>query len=120
MARIHERSVGRPGETERLLARYHDILAKQGPEAAAKFMGELEMVRGGPKPQNVMSFEEAMKIIANDPMNAGKNLEQKKQLALDMMAADPRAAVKPTGSKPPTTFNLSPEAQKALQQYGGQ
>ena len=119
VARIHERSANRLGETERLLGRYHDILAKQGPEAAAKFMSELEMVKGGPKPQNVMSFEEAMKIVANDPMNASKNLEQKKQLALDMMAADPRATVKPVGSKPPTTFNLSPEAQKALQQYGG-
>lgn len=119
VARIHERSAGRPGETERLLARYHDILAKQGPEAAAKFMADVETVRGGPKPQNVMSFEEAMKIVANDITHAGKTLEQKKQLALEMMASDPRATVKPAGSKPPTTFNLSPEAQKALQQYGG-
>jgi hypothetical protein len=117
-ARIHAMSANRPGETERLLGRYHDILAKQGPEAAAKFMGELEAVRGGPKPQNVMSYEEAFKIIANDPMNAAKSIEEKKRLALDMMASDPRATVKaPTST--PNPFKLSPEAQKALQQYGG-
>lgn len=122
VARIHAATAGKPGETERLLGRYHDILAKKGPEAAATFMGDIERIRGAGKPQNIMSYEEAMKIIANDPMNAGKTIEQKQALARQMMQADPmRMGQVPTtaGSKPPTTFNLSPEAQKALQQYGG-
>lgn len=122
VARIHAATAGKPGETERLLGRYHDILAKQGPEAAATFMGDIERIRGAGKPQNIMSYEEAMKIIANDPMNAGKTLEQKQALARQMMQSDPmRMGQVPTagGSKPPTTFQLSPEAQKALQQYGG-
>lgn len=122
VAQIHAATAGKPGETERLLGRYHDILAKQGPEAAAAFMGDIERIRGAGKPQNIMSYEEAMKIIANDPMNAGKTLEQKQQLARQMMSSDPmRMGQVPAagGSKPPTTFNLSPEAQKALQQYGG-
>jgi hypothetical protein len=89
VAKINAASANRPGETERLLGRYHDILAKQGPESAGKFMNELGMVRGVGKPQNTMSFEEAMKIIANDSMNAGKSLDQKKQMAIDLMGGDP-------------------------------
>lgn len=121
VAQIHAATAGKPGETERLLGRYHDILAKQGPEAAATFMGDIERIRGAGKPQNIMSYEEAMKIIANDPMNAAKTLEEKQALARRMMQADPmRMGQTPAGgSKPPTTFQLSPEAQKALQQYGG-
>jgi hypothetical protein len=122
VARIHERSAGRPGETERLLARYHDILAKQGPEAAAKFMGDVERVRGAGKPQNITSFEEALKIVSNNPKNFGKSEAELAQKAKELMAQDPmRMGQAPTagGSRPPTTFNLSPEAQKALQQYGG-
>jgi hypothetical protein len=105
VAQIHAATAGKPGETERLLNRYHGILAKEGPEAAAKFMGELETVRGGPKPQNVMSYEEAFKIIANDPMNSGKPLEEKKRLALDMMASDPmRSGIRgaPQTTSPPS------------------
>lgn len=89
VAKIHAMSAGRPGETERLLSRYHDILAKQGPEAAGKFMGDIERIRGAGKPQNIMSYEEAMKIVANDPMNAGKTLQQKQEMARQMMSADP-------------------------------
>jgi len=121
VAQIHAATAGKPGETERLLGRYHDILAKEGPEAAAKFMGDIERIRGAGKPQNIMSYEEAMKIIANDPMNAGKTLEQKQALARQMMQADPmRMGQVPTTDKAPNPFKLSPEAQKALQQYGGQ
>jgi len=103
VAKINAASANRPGETERLLGRYHDILAKQGPEAASKFMNELGMVRGVGKPQNTMSFEEAMKIIANDPMNAGKSLDQKKQMAVELMGGDPTrgGAIRPATTTPP-------------------
>ena len=103
VAKINAASANRPGETERLLGRYHDILAKQGPEAAGKFMNELGMVRGVGKPQNTMSFEEAMKIIANDPMNAGKSLDQKKQMAVELMGGDPTrgGAIRPATTTPP-------------------
>jgi len=118
VARINAASANRPGETERLLGRYHDILAKQGPEAASKFMNELGMVRGVGKPQNTMSFEEAMKIIANDSMNAGKSLDQKKQMAVELMGGDPTRG----GGQSSTVTNpykISPAAEAALKQYGG-
>jgi hypothetical protein len=104
VAKINAASANRPGETERLLGRYHDILAKNGPEAAGKFMNELGMVRGVGKPQNTMSFEEAMKIIANDSMNAGKSLDQKKQMAIDLMGGDPTrgGATRSPVTTPPT------------------
>jgi hypothetical protein len=103
VAKINAASANRPGETERLLGRYHDILAKNGPEAASKFMNELGMVRGVGKPQNTMSFEEAMKIIANDSMNAGKSLDQKKQMAIELMGGDPTrgGAIRPAATTPP-------------------
>jgi hypothetical protein len=104
VAQIHAATAGKPGETERLLGRYHGILAKEGPEAAAKFMGDIERVRGAGKPQNIMSYEEAMKIVANDPMNAGKTLEQKKQMAVDLMGGDPTrgGAIRPPAAAPTT------------------
>jgi hypothetical protein len=119
VARIHERYANRPGETERLLGRYHGILAKEGPEAANKFMNELETVRGGPKPQNVTSFTEAMKIVNDDMSNAGKPLEEKKRLALEIMQTDPMRVGMPSQSSTPNPFKLSPEATAALKQYGG-
>jgi hypothetical protein len=71
------------------LGRYHDILAKEGPDAANKFMGDVERVRGAGKPQNIMSYEEAMKIVNADVMNSSKSMGEKKQMAIDMMKADP-------------------------------
>jgi len=89
VAQIHAATAGKPGETERLLNRYHGILAKEGPEAANKFMGDVERVRGAGKPQNIMSYEEAMKIVNADVMNASKSMEEKKRMAIEMMQADP-------------------------------
>ena len=89
VAQIHAATAGKPGETERLLGRYHDILAKEGPDAANKFMGDVERVRGAGKPQNIMSYEEAMKIVNADVMNSSKSMGEKKQMAIDMMKADP-------------------------------
>jgi hypothetical protein len=66
-------------------------------------MKELGMVRGVGKPQNTMSFEEAKKIIANDSMNAGKSLDQKKQMAIELMGGDPTrgGAIRPAATTPP-------------------
>jgi hypothetical protein len=50
-----------------------------------------------------MSYEEAMKIVANDPMNAGKTLQQKQEMARQMMSSDPMrsgAAPAPMTSPP--------------------
>lgn len=103
VAKIHAASANRPSETERLLGRYHDILAKQGPAAAATFMGQIEQIRGAGKPQNIMSYEEAMKIVANDPMNAGKSIDQKKQLATELMRGDPMRSGLPGAGTPTVT-----------------
>jgi hypothetical protein len=89
VAQIHAATAGKPGETERLLGRYHNILAQEGPDAANKFMGDVERVRGAGKPQNIMSYEEAMKIVNADVMNSSKSMAEKKQMAIDMMKADP-------------------------------
>lgn len=103
VAKIHAAAQNRPSETERLLGRYHNLLATQGPEAANKFMGEIDRIRGAGKPQNIMSFEEAMKMVVNDPMNAGKSIQEKKQLALEYMQGDPMrgGAVPPPAVTPP-------------------
>lgn len=89
VARIHASTANKPGETERLLGRYHNILATQGPEAANKFMNEIGMVRNVGKPQNTMSFEEAMKIVGNDVRYAGKTLEEKMELANQIVRSQP-------------------------------
>jgi hypothetical protein len=119
VAQIHAATAGKPGETERLLGRYHGILAKEGPEAANKFMGDVERVRGAGKPQNIMSYEEAMKIVNADVMNASKPIEEKKRMAIEMMQADPMRSGMGGQSSTPNPFKLSPEAAAALKQYGG-
>jgi hypothetical protein len=119
VAQIHAATAGKPGETERLLNRYHGILAKDGPEAANKFMGDVERVRGAGKPQNIMSYEEAMKIVNADVMNASKSIEEKKRMAIEMMQSDPMRSGMTGQSSTPNPFKLSPEASAALKQYGG-
>jgi hypothetical protein len=119
VAQIHSATAGKPGETERLLGRYHGILAKEGPEAANKFMGDVERVRGAGKPQNIMSYEEAMKIVNADVMNASKSIEDKKRMAIEMMQSDPMRSGMTGQSSTPNPFKLSPEAAAALKQYGG-
>ena len=119
VAQIHAATAGKPGETERLLGRYHGILAKEGPEAANKFMGDVERVRGAGKPQNIMSYEEAMKIVNADVMNASKSIEDKKRMAIEMMQSDPMRSGMTSQSSTPNPFKLSPEAAAALKQYGG-
>lgn len=109
VARIHASAASKPGETERLLGKYHDILAKQGPEAAAVFMGEIEKIRGAGKPQNIMSYEEAMKIVANDVTNTGKSLAEKQDMARQLMSGDPMRSGM-GGAKPPVAVQAPPSA----------
>lgn len=47
VAKIHAASANRPGETERLLSQYHNILATKGPEAAASFKNDALFFKGG-------------------------------------------------------------------------
>lgn len=119
VAQIHAATAGKPGETERMISRYHNILAKEGPEAANKFMGLVDRFRGAGKPQNIMSYEEAMKIVNADVMNASKPIEEKKKMAIEMMQADPMRSDMSGQSSTSNPFKLSPEAAAALKQYGG-
>jgi hypothetical protein len=82
-------------------------------------MQQLETVRGGPKPQNITSFTEAMKIVNDDMSNAGKPMEEKKRLAIEIMQADPMRVGMPGQNTVANPFKLSPEAAAALKQYGG-
>jgi len=102
VAQIHAATAGKPGETERMIGKYHSILAKEGPEAANKYMGLVDRFRGAGKPQNIMSYEEAMKIVNADVMNSSKSLDEKKKIALDMMQADPMRS-NMSGSSQPTS-----------------
>ncbi len=68
MAQINQLS--RPGETERLMAQYN-ALYKENPAAAAKWMENLNAIRGAGKPQNIVSMDDAMKAVINDPTNTG-------------------------------------------------
>ena len=119
VAQIHAATAGKPGETERLLSRYHDILAKQGPEAANKFMGDIGQIRGLGKPQNTLSFEEALKIVNNNPLNATKSPEEQMALAKKLMSSDPMRTGQTGTDTTQNPFKLSPEAAAALKQYGG-
>jgi hypothetical protein len=85
-----------------MIGKYHSILAKEGPEAANKYMGLVDRFRGAGKPQNIMSYEEAMKIVNADVMNSSKSLDEKKKIALDMMQADPMRS-NMSGSSQPTS-----------------
>ena len=100
VAQIHAATAGKPGETERMIGKYHSILAKEGPEAANKYMGLVDRFRGAGKPQNIMSYEEAMKIVNADVMNSSKSLDEKKKIALDMMQADPMRSNMSGSSQP--------------------
>jgi hypothetical protein len=120
VAQIHAATAGKPGETERLLGRYHDILAKQGPEAANKFMGNIGQIRNVGKPQNTLSYEEALKILSqSDPTFGMKTLEEKKRLATELIQSDPSRMSEQGTSTTANPFKLSPEAAAALKQYGG-
>ena len=68
MAQINQ--LARPGETERLMAQYN-ALYKENPAAAAKWMENLNAIRGAGKPQNIVSLDDAMKAVINDPTNTG-------------------------------------------------
>lgn len=70
VAKINAASANRPGETERLLGQYHGILAKQGPEAAAKFVGIAQSFKGGAGASNAVladkAYDNVMKRLDKD------------------------------------------------------
>jgi len=70
VAKINAASANRLGETERHLNQYHSILAKQGPEAAAKFVSLIGELKGAGKPQNVYTMDDAMKAVSANPINS--------------------------------------------------
>lgn len=84
MAQIGQ--MARPGETERLMAQYQALYAKD-PAAAAKWLDNLGTIRGIGKPQNTFSFEEAMKIVAAKPQNINATPDQLAQQARALMSA---------------------------------
>jgi hypothetical protein len=89
VAKIHAATANKPTEAQQVLATYHQILAKQGPEKAEQYMRDWERAKVAGKPQNITSFEEAMKIIAADMSFSGKSLNEKKAAALQLMQSDP-------------------------------
>lgn len=76
--RAHMAQIGamfRPSEVERAQATYNDLYAKD-PAAAARWLETRALVMGAGKPQNTLSFEEALKTVATMPTNAGLNEQQ--------------------------------------------
>ena len=76
VARIHERYANRPTEGQQVLGKYHDILAKQGPEKAEQYMRDWMRVKEGGKPQNVYSMDDAMKAVSANPINSSLSESQ--------------------------------------------
>jgi hypothetical protein len=76
VARIHERYANRPTEGQQILGKYHDILAKQGPEKAEQYMRDWMRVKEGGKPQNVYSMDDAMKAVSANPINSSLSESQ--------------------------------------------
>jgi hypothetical protein len=122
VARIHERYANRPTEGQQILGKYHEILAKQGPEKAEQYMRDWGRVKEGFKPQNVYSMDDAMKAVSANPINSGLSESQLVAKARKMY----EEVNKPSGGGAPSQntvvnpFKLSPEAAAALKQYGGQ
>lgn len=76
--RAHMAQIGamfRPSEVERAQATYNDLYQKD-PAAAARWLETRALVMGAGKPQNTLSFEEALKTVANMSVNAGLNEQQ--------------------------------------------
>lgn len=97
MAQINQLS--RPGETERLMAQYN-ALYKENPAAAAKWMENLNAIRGAGKPQNIVSMDDAMKAVIADPTNTGASPDVIARKARAMYEAMNRAggAARPGGA----------------------
>ena len=120
VAGIHEAGAreraAMPGAEEKIINSLLADLRKTKPEAT--LADAMAIYRGLGKPQNTLSYEEALKLAMNDPLVPA---DKKAAKAIEYMNQDPmRSGVTGmAGSRPPTTFQLSPEAQKALQQYGG-
>lgn len=128
VAKLQERAAaGRaslPGETERLAQSVLADMRKTNPNAT--LADAIAVVRGG---AGVSASAMADKAYDNVMKRLDKDYKLAAEISKDPSAL-PRAIDEETRrlqaggagptSKPPTTFNLSPEAQKALQQYGGQ
>jgi hypothetical protein len=83
-------------------------------------MGNIGQIRNVGKPQNTLSYEEALKILSqSDPTFGMKTLEEKKRLATELIQSDPSRMSEQGTSTTANPFKLSPEAAAALKQYGG-
>jgi len=122
VAKIHERYANRPTEGQQILGKYHDILAKQGPEKAEQYMRDWGRVKEGFKPQNVYSMDDAMKAVSANPINSGLSESQLVAKARKMYdeVNKPGGGGAPGQNTAINPFKLSPEASAALKQYGGQ
>lgn len=93
VAQIHAASGSGYGEAERLLGQYQEIARVKGKPAADAWLADLERIRGAGKPQNFFSFEEALKIVANNPVNMGLNPQQLAQKARELVQAQQSGGV---------------------------
>ena len=91
VAKIQQATQSKPGETERLYAQFQAILQKEGPAAAGEFMAHIEQLKGAGKPQNTLSFEEALKVVNASPAAMGMSTEQKAAEATKLMSLAPQS-----------------------------
>jgi hypothetical protein len=90
VAKIQQATQSKPGETERLYAQFQAILQKEGPAAAGEFLARIEQLKGAGKPQNTLSFEEALKVVNASPAAMGMSTEQKAAEATKLMSLAPQ------------------------------
>jgi hypothetical protein len=65
-------------------------LQKEGPAAAGEFLARIEQLKGAGKPQNTLSFEEALKVVNASPAAMGMSTEQKAAEATKLMSLAPQ------------------------------
>jgi hypothetical protein len=69
------------------MAQYENIQKTQGQEAANAWLSNLERIRGAGKPQNTLSYEEALKIVAAQTGNVRATPDELSRQARALMAS---------------------------------
>jgi hypothetical protein len=111
-----ERIAYAPSDTERMLAKVQALQKAGKKEEADNLLNTHAQIKFGSQRTGEITRTTAFKEY-NDLVE--KDLAGKFQKQYPTFEDYWRAMQNQAGSKPPTTFSLSPEAQKALQQYGG-
>jgi hypothetical protein len=93
-------------------------LQKEGPAAAGEFLARIEQLKGAGKPQNTLSYEEALKQVSASPESYGMTFEQRAAAATKLMSLAPqgRAVAGAAPAAAPGKYS-DPNKEKAYQDW---